>query len=208
MRATSDREWSQEVSAELAARMDSAALACYENGIDLLADAELLFEASRWPRAAAVAILAEEEFSKAFILRVCARERRWDSNIFAALRKHASKQGVAQAMRDWVNLVVSNALRVEEMNKYALIPTPPGLFLSEEDLDPIFDRARQIFRSPQLDYLKQGCFYVNVDKNAGVTKVPRTTSADTARQCLTEAKRFKAALDLMAGDPKALDEWR
>jgi len=52
-------------SPQFLAAVASAALA---NGHDLIADADLLFEAGRMPRAMALSILATEELSKAFLL--------------------------------------------------------------------------------------------------------------------------------------------
>lgn len=52
--------------------MLASAGACYPNASELLIDAVSLHTSSSWARAAALAILAEEEFNKSFMLRVCA----------------------------------------------------------------------------------------------------------------------------------------
>ena len=205
---SSKRAWSKPVTPELRDRMRSSADACYLNASDLLTDAETLYKTSRWSRAAALAVLAEEEFSKAFMLRICAYQNRWDSNVHEALRKHSSKQGISQAMRDYLDLVVPNTLRVEELNKRALIPTQPGMFLSPKHLDPIMNRARQTFAKPLRDYVKQDALYVNVDEHASIVSKPNATSQSAADECIREARKFKAGVDLMSGDASAVKAWR
>ena len=188
--------------------MLKSADACYSNACDLLADATMLSASSSWPRAAAMAILAEEEFSKAFMLRICADQGRWDSNIYNALRKHSSKQGISQALREWLELVVPNALRIEEMNKHAFIQSQPSMFLTSNDLGPILDRARKTLAKSSRDFLKQDALYVGIDESASTTSTPRTTTQAVAEACIGEARKFRAGLDLMSRDERALDEWR
>lgn len=201
-------EWSKQVTHELRSRMLASANECYQNGCDLVADAELLHHASRWPRSAALAILAEEEFSKAFILRVCANQGRWDSNVHEALRKHSNKQGISQAMREYLDLVIPNALRVEDLNKHALIPSQPDMFLSPQHLDPIFQRARQTFTKPQRDYLKQDALYVSIAHDGSTVSAPKAVDQAKASECMLEARKLKAVLDFMGGDTAAIEIWR
>ena len=74
----------------------SARLA-YDNGKALLDDAELLFDNKRFTRAGSLAILAFEEFSKSFILRLCLLQKRWDREMYLALRNHANKHAILYA---------------------------------------------------------------------------------------------------------------
>ena len=91
-------DWVVTVTKELRQDMEITARAAYKNGCNLRQDAIVLFEAGRFPRAAALAILAEEEFSKAFILIISAQQGRWDSTIFKSLRRHSSKQAMSETM--------------------------------------------------------------------------------------------------------------
>lgn len=142
------------------------------------------------------------------MLRICAGQGRWDSNIYDALRKHSSKQGISQALREWLELVVPNALRVKEMNEHVLIQSQPSMFLASSDLDPIMDRARKTLAKSSRDFLKQDALYVGIDEYASTTSIPSTTTQAVAEACILEARKFRAGLDLMSGDVRALDEWR
>jgi AbiV family abortive infection protein len=55
-------------------RYCKAAEACSANARGLLHDAELLFGVDRFSTALAIAVLAQEEFAKAFILTLVGRE--------------------------------------------------------------------------------------------------------------------------------------
>ncbi len=201
-------EWSKEVTPQLRQRMLSSADECYENGCGLLLDAETLHRASRWSTAVALAVLAEEEFSKAFILRVCSRQGRWDSTIHGAMRKHSDKQAVSQAMRAFLDHLIRNALRVEELNRFGLTRSRPDMLLSRQYLDPILHSARQSLAQPHRDRLKQDALYVNIDKDGRAISTPKKVDDLRADECIREAGKLKAALDLMAGDPTAIELWR
>lgn len=69
----------------LRSRLVESARAAYQSGCTLLSDAKTLIDTERYCRAGALAILAEEEYSKAFVLCICADTRRWDSVIFRSL---------------------------------------------------------------------------------------------------------------------------
>ncbi|MBL8448217.1 MAG: AbiV family abortive infection protein [Zoogloeaceae bacterium] len=208
MAAASKGGWSKPVSPELRERLLASADYCYRNACTLVDDAELLRQASRWPTVAALAILAEEEFGKAFMLRCCANQGRWDSAIFAALTKHSIKQALSQGARDYADFSIPNALYADEINKLSLIRSVPSMFVSPEFLDPIRHRAHQTMTERRPDYLKQDALYVKIDKNAATVFTPSSISESQATECLREAKRIKTVVGLMAGDPAAADAWR
>ena len=104
--------------------MEETARAAYENGCSLINDAVTLFEVGRFPRAAALAILAEEEFSKSFMLINCAMQSRWDSAMFNALFRHAEKQAFTESMRDLLELCDTRNKRINQINQCQLFQIP------------------------------------------------------------------------------------
>jgi AbiV family abortive infection protein len=73
--------------------LDAAIKACIENGRRLLEDSEYLYEYDRFPTAKALAMLAQEEFAKAYITRL-AKEGAlpWCDEVVRATRDHHCKQ--------------------------------------------------------------------------------------------------------------------
>jgi AbiV family abortive infection protein len=193
-------DWSVSVTPELQKNMEETAHAAYENGCNLRQDAITLFEAARFPRAAALAILAEEEFSKAFILIICAGQGRWDSNVFKALRRHPEKQGMSEAMRgfyDWFN--DCNKWRME-YNKSALIPIPLSQYPDRKNLEDIISKGKSYIAKPKKDFLKQDCFYVGYDKRAKISSKPNSIGQNEAQRFLDESDKFKALTELAMED--------
>ena len=94
--------WVATVDDTLITNLITSAEKSYLNACDLLDDAHVLFDSQRYSRANVVAILAEEEFSKAFILIVCAQIRRWDSEIYRALKSHTHKQAIVKTMLQYI----------------------------------------------------------------------------------------------------------
>jgi hypothetical protein len=116
-------EWSKIVTPRIKGNMGESARAAYQNGCALHDDALLLFDGERFPRSAALAILAEEEFSKAFILFISVNQGRWDSDIYKALRQHPQKQGIAEGMRahfEGCPILVLIELSVQSSRVFAL----------------------------------------------------------------------------------------
>jgi len=197
---TQKDDWSVPVTPELQKNMEETARAAYENGCSLKEDAIILFKADRFPRAAALAILSEEEFSKAFILINCAGQGRWDSNVFKALRRHPEKQGFSEAMRgysDW--FIDCNKWRME-FNKSALIPIALSRYPDRKNLEAIISKGKSHIEKPIKDFLKQDCFYVGYDKRAKISSKPNSISQKEAQIYLDESDKFKALTELAMKD--------
>ena len=74
-------------------KLDEAIDACIENGRRLLEDSEYLNEYDRFPTAKALAILAQEEFAKAYIIKLVQEGALpWCDEILRATRDHHCKQ--------------------------------------------------------------------------------------------------------------------
>jgi AbiV family abortive infection protein len=145
------------------ANLARASDVAYTNAVATLEDAKLLFDAARYPRACALAVLAEEEFGKALVLRSCASQPRWDAAVFGSLRDNQTKQGIASAGRAYFTWLRSNLERVEQLNRSALIPVTPALFPGKEAWDKLLTEARAAMTSSVRDHEKQAALYVSID---------------------------------------------
>ena len=201
------KEWVKTVTPAFKRDMQESGRAAYANGCGLREDAIALFSAQRYPRAAALAILAEEEFSKAFIMLVCAGNGRWDSNIFMALRKHANKQGVSEAMLDYVAWFNENYKRVAELNQLAVIPMLASIDPGEHKMNEISEKAKSRFFKPIKDYLKQDAFYVSIDENAKVVSIPSAIGNEEAKQCLKASEKFQVITEVLLGESNAAERF-
>ena len=162
--ADKKKSWTKTVDQKLKKNLDLAAIAAYENGCELSIDAQFLFKAQRYSRATALAILAEEEFSKAFTLKLSAVNERWDSIRFNALHHHANKQGLAEAV---VNFIEWEKAKVRQtggqMSEYP----------DENKGKQFVAEAKKRSRKPEKDYLKQKAFYVCISPEGEIKSVPR-----------------------------------
>ena len=162
---------------ELRRNMEETARAAYENGSSLIKDALTLFEAGRFPRAAALAILAGEEFSKSFMLINCAMYNRWDSAIFNALFTHAKKQAFSESLMDFLELCDTRNRRINQINQCQLIPIPFSKYPSKEKIEEVISKGKSRIKKPIKDFLKQDCFFVRCDDRKRHCNVSRTRLA-------------------------------
>ena len=200
-------EWVKEVTPKLKSNMIVAAEAAYENGCDIHAEATLLLASNCFARAAALAILAEEEFSKSFILRTCAVQGRWDSNVFSSLRKHSNKQGISEAMRNYFDWFTENYRKVMELNRCSFIQCEPAFLPDTAQLEAMKKKAAATFTRPERDYFKQDCFYVSIDEDVRLKSRPNFIDRMLAQQCLDEADKFKVVVEVLAGNTSGLAKW-
>jgi AbiV family abortive infection protein len=198
-------DWVKPVTPKRKLNMEASARAAYENGCQILDDANILFDADRFPRALALAILSDEEFSKAFFLKSCANSGRWDSRIFESLRKHSAKQGVAQAMRDYFEwFKTTNGWRINA-NGRALIKMPLTFMPSQNEREDINNRAKKTLSKPKRDYLKQDALYVSIDQEAKIVRKPSSIEREHALAAIDEARKFRAVVEASFGDTSAFE---
>lgn len=190
--------WKRTVDDKLRVDLEKAAYAAFENGHELFKDARLLFDAERYSRATALAILAEEEFCKAFTLMQSAIEGRWNSTIFNALLNHSSKQGLAEAVVNYADWVRENARRL-------------GGFKSEY---PDANKCREIVTAAkerslkrEKDKLKQDSLYVSIFKDGKINSLPKEFTKVDAESCLLFTEKFQDHVALLLGDRGALERF-
>jgi len=199
--------WTKAVTPQIKSNMQESAHAAYANGCALLEDALFLVTADRYPRATALAILAEEEFSKAFILLVSAMNGRWDSNIFLSLRKHSNKQGISEAMLDYLDWFKQNYQWVMEINRYTLVQAQPDIHPGDEKMEQLYAKAKSRFAKPIRDYLKQDAFYVSIDEDGKPKSIPNSIGKEDALRYLKDSEKFQVVVEMLLGDPNAAKKY-
>jgi AbiV family abortive infection protein len=92
-----------------------AILAALKNGDRLTDDSELLLEGERFPSSYALALLAQEEYAKAFLLcLVSAGALPWTAQVKHALHDHVCKQ-LASVILDYLSPDIDEFLRRHEL---------------------------------------------------------------------------------------------
>lgn len=196
--ADKNQGWTKNVDEQLTKDLELAAHAAYDNGCELSIDARLLFESDRYSRATALAILAEEEFSKAFTLKLSAENKRWDSALFDSLRSHAIKQGLAEAV---VNYIEREKARARWLGGFS------SAFPDEKKVKEVVAAAKLRLRNPVKDHLKQDALYVSISKEGKIKSIPKNITRKEAENSLFETELFKINVDILFGDESALERF-
>jgi len=195
-----NNEWIDTMTPLLKKNMAQASEEAYKNGCSLIDDAMILFKANRYARTTALSVLAEEEFSKAFILTICQEQDRWDSTIFKSLTRHSEKQGIAEAMRSYFEWFLNNFKNIMESNRNSAIPAQSAIYPGEAFMEKNLGMARSRFKKPIKDYMKQEGFYVGVTRKAEIKSLPSSISESHAKLTLEEANTFKIITEISVGN--------
>lgn len=184
-------------------RFDEAIEACIENGSRLLEDSEYLNDYDRFPTAKALAILAQEEFAKAYIIKLVQEGAiPWCDEILRATRDHHCKQLMSILMEylftPWEDAksMMERDKKIREKYQDFLLPTKvadalnifchekirqwksSSWFLAE---DPKYDAdAKKVWKG-KIEKSKQNALYVSIGKDGKVTNIPRDDSEDTKK---------------------------
>lgn len=185
--SNSKDSWSVIVTPKLKGDIKCLALAAYSNACRLLKDAKLLKDS--YATSEALSILADEEFSKAFICLICVQEHRWDSEIYYGLKKHPEKQGVADAIREYMEWFIKNRDSLLQMNQ-SILPNDMHLIIEKTKLN--------IVKKQKKDRYKQSLLYVGFDRNACITSEPNKVSCrNETESCLKKTELFKETVEIM-----------
>ncbi|MBI5892553.1 MAG: AbiV family abortive infection protein [Deltaproteobacteria bacterium] len=193
---TNQESWIDIVTPNIKGDIERIAIEAYTNACDILKDAKILMREDRYARAGALVILSEEEFSKAFILFVCAQQNRWDSEIFYALKKHPEKQGIAKAMREYFEWFVDNYNLVIKMNQFAFVPATPSMLPSQKQWKEMIGKTKKGIKKEKKERYKQALLYVGFDRTAKVTSNPKNVNKKEVEDCCKEAERFKEVVEI------------
>lgn len=169
---------------------------CLTNASETLQDAELLVSRGRYARGMALAILAQEEFAKCFMLCDCASNGRWDELIHDALRDHGKKQAFAEVMLQYLEWFETQNAFALNLSTSALIPVPLTRLPEREEFNSWVTKVdKQVVKKKRIDRSKQRAIYVTIDQNGMASSTPNCTSRIAAEE-VSRAKslEFVAAL--------------
>lgn len=206
---TKGKHWIEEVTPTIKEQMLETVEASYKNGLDLRQEATLLFEAGRFSRAAALAILAEEEFSKAYILKVTAEGNRWDSELFKGLRKHTIKQGISVAMTGHFIEYINQHELTERINQNNMIFFKyPPMKTDQASVERLSEKMQHYMSDSTKEKLKQKSFYTDFDNSAKLVSVPSDIGEEDARQALDDSFLFQIVVEVASsGNVINLDKY-
>ena len=182
--------------------------ACVANGDRILYDAECLEDYERFPSVRVLGILAQEEFAKAYLLKLvdegvvplC-------DEVLRACRDHSCKHLIALVMVHLftpIENIFSGSKRLREARTDAVLPAPIADALNifcHEKLrrwrsknwcwaeDPSYDKTANGIGNGSVDRMKQNALYVGIGRH-GVTSTPQCTPAE-AREAIQTAKMLK-----------------
>ena len=204
-----------------------AILASLENGDRLADDAQLMLDYERFPSAYALALLAQEEYAKAFLLSlVAARALSWSPQIKRALHDHVCKQ-LASVILDYLSPDIEEFLRRHDLSRigdkgpifpndvldaihvicHERLPRERDRWWLEPNDRPL-ERRVTLIADGRLDEEKQNAIYVRLGKAGHVVAQPVQVSAGSARNELERSRRIGQQLtpyNRAPGLPEDLD---
>lgn len=198
--------------------------ACLANGERLLDDAQALEFRDPAPTRFMLAILAQEEFAKAFLLFLVREEIvPWTPELLRVMRNHACKHLVAIVMEyldpQWETL---EELRTIIDAEFALDGAfPPkvadalnilyhemmerGDFFGENKYDPFVKKIAKGKR----DKIKQNAVYISIDRSACVKGQPNKVGLKDANVEFKRAERFGSMIKFLVKDgPIGAEQYR
>lgn len=185
--------------------------ACIKNGTRIREDAGYLEEYGRFPSARVLAILAQEEFAKAYLIKLVDEGAiPFCGEVLRACRDHSCKHLIALIMTHLftpVEDIISRqnramtALKVgNSQDLPAHVADALNIFCHEKlrrwrsknwfwAEDPCYDQIAENIGNGSLDRVKQNALYVGIGRG-GVSSTPNSTEAE-ARESIETAKMLK-----------------
>lgn len=183
--------------------------ACVENGERLFDDAKFMNDVSRYSTAMALAILAEEEFAKAFLLYLVKDDALpWTTEIRQALRDHKCKHLLAILMEHLSPTEDQLSSRLMEQIDFARESQLPKDVSSAINLlrhekvgkwkDPYwdvlepsdYDQETKRISDGSVDRTKQTALYVEIGRDGSVSTRPAAVRPFQVERELERCKRF------------------
>jgi len=191
--------WEKEITSELKQHLIGSSISSYQNANGILEDAEILFERNRYARSAALAILAEEEYGKAFLLVSCSFQKRWDSEVWKVISDHSKKQALSEGMCQIIEIIkkeIENNHICPSSQEDELISKYGHLFINKEKIENITEPIKKDFlKKRKKDKLKQMFLYVSINKNGLVVSTPENICEVDARLCIEKARKIKCIVE-------------
>ena len=195
--------------------------ACLANGIRLLEDADWISHLEPPSTAFMLAVIAQEEFAKAFFLSlVRGGILPWSPLLLRAMNDHACKHlvGVLIEYADpqWEELSVLEAIYKEESElgdhrmpaaagsaleilKYEKMDRWAGQSWSWAE-DPAYDREVLRIAKGSLDKQKQDALYVRIGRDGSLAKAPNALTRQQAEAEIKKAERYRWSIYSLAKD--------
>jgi len=191
-------------------RLKRSILTIIENARRLLSDAESLDFREPPYTAYFLAIIAQEELAKAFLLGFVYRNIiPWDQRILRATRDHTSKQLLCIVMEylnpeidEYFNRLdaivlrhertqfpskVADALNILRYEKIGRWESKKNWVWAE---DPAYDRDALAVSEGKLDRMKQDALYVRLSANGGIIPSPVRFSSEIVQGEIERVRRF------------------
>lgn len=166
----------------------------YDNGISLIEDANILYTHERYARATSLAILAEEELSKAYLIGIAVFQKRWDREYFNALVVHQNKQAISRGIME----LIPEVLRRERQRQRQIVPMRGGIS-QERVREVVENKHKEHIKKRKLDKQKQDAQFVAISKTGVVCKTPSNITKEMAIEAIDTAVRFQVYPGIMLG---------
>jgi AbiV family abortive infection protein len=146
---------------------ENLAQAAYKNAQELADEADLLMKEGKYPRACSLAVLAAEEFAKAFLSKCYSVGMITDRNFHRDLANHDVK------LIHFLKIVVANTVlsrhKREIDEAFRLRPLLKYYDIVKITLDRIAEKEKQLIKNAvdvfaQADLIKQAGFYTDLDR--------------------------------------------
>ncbi len=165
-------------------------VAAARNALGLLHDAEVLADAGSAPRAHTLAALAVEEVGKAGSLAT-----------LAAMPKSIRAQAPVGRMLEWHQLKLVGGMLIAAV-PFAQVPFAPPVLGTKLATIPVTELAQLLANAQasaeELDRIKQGGLYVDVDRRGQVREPSELTTARMHEQLGQARQAVSAASPLLA----------
>ncbi|MBD3376609.1 AbiV family abortive infection protein [candidate division KSB1 bacterium] len=174
--------------------------ACIQNGRRLLDDAEHLYEWERNSSSLALAILAQEEFAKAYIFKLIQEDAiPWCKEVRRATNNHSCKHLMGIVMEYLFTPIEDWMLREKEYKKRASeFRLPPkvadalNIFCHEKihrwksvnwgwGMEPIYGKEAIKISEGKFDKIKQNALYVSVTKDGDLNNLPDCDESEVTK---------------------------
>jgi AbiV family abortive infection protein len=192
-------------------RLTTAATAWVENGKRLLADAIRVLHLKPPATAKMLAMIAQEEFAKAFVLGlVRSGIVPWTPLILRAMNDHTCKQLVGLLIEyvdpAWEELKELQAIYREEFERGEKMPlrvTSALEILRYEKIgrwannhwgwaeDPGYDSDVLRIAEGKKDKAKQDALYVRIGRDGSLVRTPQSVTAESAEHEIAKAKQYQ-----------------
>lgn len=195
---------------------------CIENGNRLLDDAKYLFDLESFASAYALAKLAQEEFSKSFILRLVEiKALDWTREVRRSLNHHISKQ-LMGIILEYLNPSTEDFLKFIKdgtlLNKSGSVCDSINIYIHEIlrrwqsgswiwAEDPQYNKDANFIYKGREDKLKQNVIYINISKSCQVTNLhlPINTKREFAEKEIEKAARYGQFVEMNYEDIRYKD---